>query len=163
MARVPITNLRVLVIDEDADEATSLAYLLQLIGCKTAVAFGVEMGVRLIELFRPALVILGPAAPGRDGWEAVAEVRTRSSAAAAALYVCLTADEAEATRQRCLAAGFDRFVSKPIAPALLQDILAEACGRAAELWAVEPEALERQRLATTAWREGRHHPELGVD
>jgi hypothetical protein len=44
-------ELRALVIDDSVDSATSLSYLLQLLGCKTAVTFGGAMGLRVAQLF----------------------------------------------------------------------------------------------------------------
>jgi PleD family two-component response regulator len=49
-------RLRVLVVDSDVDSATTLSYLLQVVGCRTAVAFGASMAARVAELFQPSLV-----------------------------------------------------------------------------------------------------------
>src|SRR4051812_4136963 len=61
-AEVP--ELRALVVDDNVDAATSLSYLLQLLGCKTAVAFGGGMGLRVAQLFQPAIVFLDLDMPG---------------------------------------------------------------------------------------------------
>ena len=44
-------ELRVLIVDDDVDAATSFSYVLQILGCKTAVAFGSTMGLRVAQLF----------------------------------------------------------------------------------------------------------------
>lgn len=122
---IPV-ELRALVIDDNVDAATSLSYLLQLLGCKTAVAFGGETGLRVAQLFQPTLMFLDLDMPGRDGYEVIAEARRFDGPVAQALFVCLTARNESTDEQRCLDAGFDRFLTKPMKPGALQLLLEEA-------------------------------------
>lgn len=119
--------LRTLVVDDDIETATTFAYLLQLLGCRTATAFGTEMGLRIFRLFQPALCFVDMNMPGADGCEMVQLAKALPGADPDVLFVCLTG-EPEA-REAALAAGFDRFVVKPMPPEVLQEILAEATAR----------------------------------
>lgn len=67
-------ELRVLVIDGNMDAANALSYLLQVAGCRTAVAFGGSMGLRVAQLFKPSLVFLYLQMPGGDGCEVLGKV-----------------------------------------------------------------------------------------
>lgn len=125
------TELRVLIVDDDIDTATSFSYVLQILGCKTAVAFGGSMGLRVAQLFQPGLVFLDLGMPGGDGCETLLAARSIEGPVASAMYVCLTGRDDPAEERRCLEAGFDRFVSKPMDASLLPDLLAEARTRAA--------------------------------
>jgi CheY-like chemotaxis protein len=118
-------ELRVLVIDDDIDAANSLSYLLQITGHPTAVAYGGKMGLRIAQLFKPALVFLDLQMPGEDGCEVLAEAQ-RDGTLPRALYVCLTGTTEAAARARCLAAGFNFFVPKPMQPEALGEILRAA-------------------------------------
>jgi two-component system CheB/CheR fusion protein len=118
-------ELRVLVIDDDIDAANSLSYLLQISGYPTAVAYGGKMGLRLAQLFKPALVFLDLRMPGEDGCEVVARA-LRDGTLPPALYVCLTGVSEPAAESQCLAAGFNFFVHKPIQPEALREILRAA-------------------------------------
>ena len=122
-------ELRVLVVDDNLDAATSLTYLLQILGCKTAVAFGGLMALRVAQLFQPALVFLDLDMPGPDGCEVLAQIRQMEGPVSDALFVCLTGRDDPSDEERCRKAGFDRFVSKPIEPELLQAVLAQAASR----------------------------------
>lgn len=120
------SELRVLVVDDNVDAATSLSYLLQLLGCKTAVAFGGVMGLRVAELFQPSLVFLDLDMPGQDGCAVLAEAKKLGGPVANALFVCLTGRSQEGDERRCISAGFDRFIPKPIEPLAMQAVLTEA-------------------------------------
>ena len=60
-------ELRALVIDDNIDAANALSYLLQLHGCRTAVAFGGSTGLRIAQLFKPVVVFLDLEMSGEDG------------------------------------------------------------------------------------------------
>ena len=116
-------EVRVLVVDDNVDAATSLGYLLQLMGAKTAVAFGGEMALRLARLFQPKLILVDLRMPGLDGCQVMREARALPGVEPDTLFVCFSAARDESDRQRCLDAGFDFFVSKPVDPAELARIL----------------------------------------
>jgi len=118
--------LRALVVDDNVDAATSLAELLQMLGCIPAVAFGGTMALQVAENFQPALVFLDLEMPGPDGCEVVAQSRSAGSPLSRAYLVCLTARSGAADEARCGAAGFDRFVLKPIRVSALREILLAA-------------------------------------
>ena len=118
-------ELRVLVIDDDIDAANSLSYLLQISGCPTVVAYGGEMGVRIAQLFKPALVFLNLQMPGADGCEVLSEARLEGRLPPS-LYVCLADGSDPAAGQNCLGAGFDFFVPKPLQAEALGEILRAA-------------------------------------
>jgi len=143
-----LTDLRVLIVDDNVDAATSLSYLLQMIGCKTAVAFGGEMGVRVAELFQPSLVFLDLNMPGQDGCEVLARLKALHGQVAQAMHVCLTATSQGDDEQRCLASGFDQFVQKPLEPQALTDLLLLARARQASVvagwWPPPPGASDPQ-------------------
>jgi CheY-like chemotaxis protein len=123
-------DLRVLIVDDDIDTATSFSYVLQILGCKTAVAFGGAMGLRVAQLFQPNLVFLDLGMPGADGRETLIAARAMEGPVSSAMFVCLTGRSDPDEERRCLEAGFDRFVSKPMDASLLPEVLAEARARA---------------------------------
>lgn len=124
-----LADLRVLIVDDNVDAATSLSYLLQMIGCKTAVAFGGEMGVRVADLFQPALLLIDLNMPGIDGCELLARIRALDGRPALAMAVCLTGTAQAGDEERCRGAGFDHFASKPLEPQALSELLLLARAR----------------------------------
>lgn len=104
--------IRALVVDDDVDVANTTCALLQLLGCKTAAAFGGITGARLAELFRPDIVFLDFNMPDLDGESALS--RIREAGRVNAIFVCMTGRNDPDLRERSLRAGFNHFLLKPV-------------------------------------------------
>lgn len=123
-------DLRVLVVDDDVESATTFSLLLQMHGCRTATAFGAETGFRILELLKPDLAFIDLSMPGADGCYTL-KVFKAGVPDAGPLYVCLTGHAG--FEKEALAAGFDRFETKPMFGETLSDVLAEARERRRQL------------------------------
>ncbi len=120
-------TVKVLVVDDNVDAAHTLAYLLRLHGCKTAVAFGGETAIRTAELLQPHLAIIDLLLPGLDGYEVLRRMRAQN--ARPLLAVALTGHWTSDCQHRSREAGFDLFVEKPMPPAMVGELLSECYER----------------------------------
>jgi CheY-like chemotaxis protein len=126
----PPPELRVLVVDDNVEAATTLCYLLQIAGCRTAIGFGGLMGLRVAQLFQPTLMLIDFEMPGMDGCELLGQLKEMPGPASA-VAVCLTGLADPAIEARCRAAGFDHFLAKPIDGEALAGLIAETRARVA--------------------------------
>jgi len=117
--------LRVLVADDNADAAESLASLLALDGHDIRTAYDGFDAVEQAGAFRPELVFLDIGMPRMDGYEAARRMRSMPELDGVML-VALTGWGTEADRARSRAAGFDRHLLKPALPDEVQAVLADA-------------------------------------
>ncbi|MBA3771604.1 MAG: response regulator [Ramlibacter sp.] len=110
--REPSRSRRVLVVDDNADAAESLAALLELSGHATHVARDGEEAIRMAHEFHPEFVFLDIGMPGKDGYEVARELRASRDTCNAVL-VALTGWGAKDDRARSRMAGFDHHLTKP--------------------------------------------------
>jgi CheY-like chemotaxis protein len=109
----PIGSLprRVLIVDDNADAANSLAMLLSLVGHQTRVAYSGPEALACIESFRPDLALLDIGLPGMSGYELAQRLRTL--APHGLRLVALTGYGQLEDREQARAAGFDDHLVKP--------------------------------------------------
>jgi signal transduction histidine kinase/DNA-binding response OmpR family regulator len=100
--------------------------LLENSGCKVDVASNGAEAVDMWSAFPYDAIFMDCHMPGMDGFEATTEIRRRERSrdhAAHTPIVALTASAMLGDRQKCLAAGMDDFLSKPIHARMLRSIL----------------------------------------
>jgi two-component system CheB/CheR fusion protein len=115
---------RVLVVDDNADAANSLAMLLQRLRQDVRTAYNGADALAEADHFGPQVVFLDLGLPDLGGYEVARRLRTRP-ALKGALLVALTGFGEEETRQRAEDAGFDRHLVKPVELEVIQGLLAQ--------------------------------------
>jgi CheY-like chemotaxis protein len=119
----PSASLRILVVDDNADAAESLAILLRLEGHQVSVAGDGPHALEAARVEQPQLAILDLGMPGMDGFEVARRFRAEP-ALANTLLVALTGWAQDDDRRRCEEAGFDGHVAKPMEWEALRQFLA---------------------------------------
>jgi signal transduction histidine kinase/CheY-like chemotaxis protein len=118
------TKLRVLVVDDSRDAASSLSTLVELMGHDVRTEYDGEAATRCAEDFRPQIVLLDIGMPGVDGYEACRRIRQKPWSEGMR-FVAVTGWGQEEDRRRSAAAGFDDHLVKPVDPELLEDLLGD--------------------------------------
>jgi PAS domain S-box-containing protein len=118
-------QLRILVIEDNRDAADSLRLLLQIMGHEARVAYAGPEGVTAAKEWRPEVVLCDIGLPGIDGFEVARQVR-RLPGMAQTLLVAITGYGQEPDVKRSKEAGIDYHFLKPIDPAQLKQVLANA-------------------------------------
>lgn len=104
---------RVLVIDDNADAADTLALLLEQFGMDVEVANDGASGIKAFERFAPAVVFLDIGMPGMDGYEVARRLR-RDFADRATKIVGLSGWGQPEDIRKGREAGFDHHLVKPV-------------------------------------------------
>jgi PAS domain S-box-containing protein len=115
--------LRLLVVDDNADAADSLAMLLRLHGHRVAVAHDGPTGLARAAAEPPDAALLDLGMPGMDGLELARQFRA-DPALRGVVLVALTGWGQDADRRRSREAGFDDHLVKPVEPDALRKLLA---------------------------------------
>ena len=95
---------RVLVVDDNADLAESIADLLSAQGHTVVIAADGPAALQLAGTFHPEIALLDIGLPGMDGYELARELRRQNDPVR---LIALTGYGQDADRVRALAAGFD--------------------------------------------------------
>jgi two-component system CheB/CheR fusion protein len=122
------SSARVLVVEDNADAAETLAMLLDLLGHRVLT---VDTGLRALELARaepPDVMLVDIGLPGMNGLELARRVREEPSLAHVVL-VALTGYGTRDDREAALRAGFDHHVAKPVSAERLRGLLGSLATR----------------------------------
>jgi DNA-binding response OmpR family regulator len=112
---------RVLVVDDNADAADSLAMLLQVHGDEVRVAYDGEEALFAEQEFKPDVLLLDIGMPKLSGYDVAR--RVRDARGAEVLIVAITGWGQDEDRQRARDAGFDHHFTKPVDYAVLLDLI----------------------------------------
>jgi CheY-like chemotaxis protein len=114
---------KVLVVDDNADAAESLAALLSISGHDTRMAHDGPEALQQAERFHPDIVFLDIGMPTLDGLETAKLIR-RQPWGKHMVLVALTGWGQSEDRRRSKDAGFNHHLVKPADPAVVEKLLA---------------------------------------
>jgi CheY-like chemotaxis protein len=118
-----VSQLRVLVVDDNKDAASSLAMLLKVMGNDVRTAHDGEEAVQSAGAFRPDVVLCDIGLPKKNGYEVARAIREESWGGQMVL-IAVTGWGQDEDRRKSEEAGFDRHMVKPVDPHELMRLLA---------------------------------------
>ncbi|ANC88435.1 response regulator [Sphingomonas sp. NIC1] len=117
--------MNVLFIEDDRMNRRVVRDMLDVAGVGMVEAENAEAGLAAIEAETFDMLLIDLRMPGMDGITAIGHIRARADDKANVPIIVITADTALDLRERCLAAGANEVLFKPVA----MDALFEAMGR----------------------------------
>jgi signal transduction histidine kinase/ActR/RegA family two-component response regulator len=121
-------NLRVLVVDDNADAAQMLAALLEVQGHAVSVEYDGRGALARARNEHPDVLLLDIGLPDMDGYELARRLRAQPENAAATL-VALSGYGQSQDREEARHAGFDHYLVKPADLNEVNEVLAQAEAR----------------------------------
>jgi two-component system sensor histidine kinase/response regulator len=138
-------HLRVLLAEDNAVNQRLAMRLLEKRGHRVTVAGNGREALEALEKEKFDLVFMDVQMPEMDGLEATAVIReNEKSSGRHQPIIALTAHAMKGDREKCLAAGMDGYLTKPIRPPELEEILEEYVARRAAVAAPAEIAGQRQ-------------------
>ena len=129
---VSLDGIRVLVVDDEPDARELVARLLVDRGAEVAKASSAMEALRLVEPFKPHVLVSDIGMPQQDGYDLIRQLRALPASSGGNIAaVALTAFARSEDRTRALMAGYQMHVSKPVEPSELMATVASLAGRAA--------------------------------
>jgi signal transduction histidine kinase/ActR/RegA family two-component response regulator len=113
-------GIRVLVVDDEEDARSLVAYLLDRLGMEVRSAGSAAEALRELETFTPHVIISDIGMPDEDGYSLIRSVRTLAAEDKKSIpAIALTAFARNEDRTRALVEGFNLHLAKPIEPSAL--------------------------------------------
>ncbi|GCD91075.1 response regulator [Nocardioides sp. LS1] len=114
---------RVLVVEDSEVNQMVAEGILHHLGYAVTLADDGHSALRLLADQTFDVVLMDCQMPGMDGYEATGEIRRIEGPVRHTPIIAMTAGVIDGDRERCLAAGMDDYVSKPVSPRELGDAL----------------------------------------
>jgi two-component system CheB/CheR fusion protein len=113
---------RVLIVDDNEDNAVTLALALRAAEQEVETADSGERALEIAEYFKPDVVIIDIGMPGMDGYELARRLRAFPDEADARM-IALSGYSHDNARQRAWDVGFDDYLVKPVEIARLLELV----------------------------------------
>jgi two-component system sensor histidine kinase/response regulator len=120
----PAHGAVILVVEDNVINQKVAVGLLKRLGYHAEVADSGAKALHALESTTYALVLMDCQMPGMDGLEATRLLRRREPAGTHVPVIAMTGHAADEDRQRCLDAGMDDYLTKPIMIDELRSVLA---------------------------------------
>ena len=115
--------VRVLLVDDNMVNRTIGAKQLSALGYAGKIADGARQGLQIVSSGGCDIVLMDCEMPEMDGYQAVAEIRRSEGTSRHTVVIALTAHATADDRARCIDAGMDDYLSKPVKLDVLAEML----------------------------------------
>ena len=120
----PSGGLRILVAEDNEVNQKVVSRMLERLGHRAEVAINGREAFERARAGTYDVILMDCQMPEMDGWEATARIRAAMAGRRRIPILALTANASDADRQRCLDAGMDAHLAKPLKLERLADALA---------------------------------------
>ncbi len=114
---------RILLAEDNTVNQKVAMRMLSKLNCKADVAANGLEAIEMLRQFPYDLVLMDCMMPELDGFEATGRIRTEEENRQHTTIVALTANAMKGDREKCLAAGMDDYLPKPISLSRLEEVL----------------------------------------
>ncbi|HEY3281297.1 MAG TPA: ATP-binding protein, partial [Armatimonadota bacterium] len=119
-----LAGVRILLVEDNLINQQVARCMLERLGCASEVAANGQEALDLLSRERYDAVLMDCQMPEMDGYEASRALRAREAATGEhALVIAMTANAMHGDRERCLDAGMDDYISKPLETHRIRQVL----------------------------------------
>ena len=123
---------QILVVDDNRVNLRVAEKQLQRLGYRVDLAADGKAAIEALSGTKYPIVLLDCEMPEMDGYVTTAEIRRRENGSGHTTIIAMTAHALEGARARCLEAGMDDYVAKPVTLQALAAVLARCASRTNE-------------------------------
>jgi two-component system, sensor histidine kinase and response regulator len=116
-------HARVLLVEDNAVNQQVATAMIERLGARVDVAGNGKEALELMAALPYDLVLMDCEMPEMDGYAATVEIRRREGSERHVPIVAMTAHAMEGDRERCLAAGMDDYITKPVETMAIEGVV----------------------------------------
>ncbi|MFV0339633.1 MAG: response regulator [Parachlamydiaceae bacterium] len=116
-------GLKVLLVEDYFINQEVTIEMLEMLECQTELAEDGLQGVQMASDTDFDLIIMDLQTPGIDGLEATKRIRQLPNGSSKSIIIALTASALTGDREKCISAGMDDYISKPMEITSLEGML----------------------------------------
>jgi len=135
------TTAKILLAEDNITNQQVALGILKKLGLQATGVFNGQEALEMVKTEAFNLVLMDVQMPEMDGLEATRRIRRLPTGMREIPIIAMTAHAMQGDREKCLQAGMDDYVSKPVTPAALSEVL----GR----WLPESNTVQSARLSGT--------------
>ena len=113
-AEVKLTGIKILLVEDNQVNQKIATKILSKQGARVQVAGNGLEAVKMINEFEFDLVLMDCQMPEMDGYEATGKIRSMKTSVSSIPIIAMTANALSGDREKCLDAGMNDYISKPI-------------------------------------------------
>ncbi len=113
---------RILLAEDNPTNQKVTAQMLAKISCEVEVAYNGREAIEMLRVRNYDLILMDCQMPEMNGFEATKRIR-QSNAGAGIPIVAITANAMKGDKERCLAAGMNDYLSKPVSASELETVV----------------------------------------
>jgi CheY-like chemotaxis protein/HPt (histidine-containing phosphotransfer) domain-containing protein len=133
---------RILLAEDNITNQQVAIGILKKLGYQTTAVFNGREALEMVKSQKFHLILLDVQMPEMDGFETTKRIRRLAPPNRNIPIIAMTAHAMQGDREKCLAAGMDDYLSKPVTPKALQDILQRWLPHVQESNQMEPSVQE---------------------
>ncbi len=119
----PGVRLRTLVVEDNSVNQRVILLMLKKLGHTADVAGNGVEALSALSLLPYDIIFMDCQMPEMDGYEATTTIRLREGPDTHAIIIAMTANALQGDREKCLAAGMDDYISKPVRQTDLEAVI----------------------------------------
>jgi two-component system, sensor histidine kinase and response regulator len=123
LTAVPLSRARVLVVEDNIVNQKLAVRTLEKLGCRVDVAGDGQEAIEMLAMLPYDVVFMGCEMPELDGYAVTREIRRREGPNRDTPVNAMTAHAMAGDREKCLGAGMDDYISKPVQMVNLEEAL----------------------------------------
>ena len=112
--KIMASNVKVLVAEDNTANQEVALGMLERLGCKIVIAYNGTEAINLLTRDRFDIIFMDCNMPEMDGYEATRRIRELDGSYAKIPIIAMTANVRAGDRQKCLDAGMDDYLAKPL-------------------------------------------------